>query len=167
MRYQSVTQYSISIPGPVTYLSVTVTSYMLPILTTPVSGYRNNHEREHHVRFNCHNFVAVDWIAFPRSRGTQVARREFYGSEQETITDGNYSRTSGVLKLSSTFEVALPCQALFYVLSPNQDPPAIINGHYVTIRIVMLRYCDTISGELSLSCPYRANKIDLIKVYVI
>lgn len=129
--YQSVTQYSISIPGPVTYLSVTVTSHMLPILTT-TPRYPDSVIIVCHVCFDHHNFVAVDWIASPRSGNTGGTARVLW-SEQETIGDGNYSRTSRTRKLPSSFS-----QVLFYVPSPNRDPPAIITA--VMLRYVSLCY---------------------------
>lgn len=61
MRYQSVVQYSISIPGSITSLSYGYVMYVLDFDDATSSGYRNNHGCEHHVR--SHNFAAIDWIA--------------------------------------------------------------------------------------------------------
>lgn len=99
MRYQSVTQYSISIPCStlhVPQLQLPI-SYMLPILTTPwhLDSVTIN-EGECHI---CsYNFVAIDLIA--RSENTGGMARVLR-SGQETISDGSYSHTSGTVKLSS------------------------------------------------------------------
>lgn len=152
MRYQSVIQYSISIP--VTYLSVTVTSYMLPILTTPPESVTI-------VRANI-TFASTTVTSLPSigsrspDQGTQVARREFYDR-------GKKRSPTGIIRVPAELEncrrrsAALPCQVLFYVSSPNRDPPAIITA-------VMLRYSDTYQENFLF--PALSNKIDLTKVYV-
>lgn len=117
MRYQSVAQYSISIPGSITSLSYGYVVYIPDFDDATSSGYRNNHGCEHHAP-----------IILLRSTGsldreTQVARvlRSGARNDQRRKLFAYERNCKAVVVVQSLSLVS--CRVLFYVPSPNRDPP--------------------------------------------